>query len=164
MSATQTPPEVGAVDDAPSAEWEKPLAAAPVGITREALLDAASTSRDEAEVDVPGLGVVLVGEISGDERARIMEAAARAIQAEQVDIRGYQKQMLAAGILDPSSPKGARVPLLRHEDIDAVMKLGAAKIRFLIDEIERLSGMGAHSFASAEKNSAPTPSESSTSV
>lgn len=159
MSALPHSPEekVDAVVDAPAVDPP------PVILGRDALLAAAGTSRDELTIDVPGLGKVLVGEISGEERAAIMESQARSLQQEQVDIRGYQKKMLVAGILDPTSPDDARTPLFRDADAEALMKLGAAKIRHLIEEIEKLSGMGMHAFQRAEGNSATTPSASSTS-
>jgi len=141
---------------------EKTEAAAP-GLTREQLLEAALTAREEKLVRVPGLGPVLVGEISGDERATIVEAQIDAIQNERANVRGYQKKILAYGILDPVSPEGARVPLFREADVDALMKLGAAKIRLLVEEIERLSGMGPAALASAEGNSDGTRNGSSTS-
>lgn len=128
-------------------------------LSREALL--ARTVRAEEEVDVPGLGRMLVGEINADERAAIIEKQAGDYQNKRVDVRSYQKSLLVAGLLDPASSASARLPLLSAADGDAVMKVGSAKIAALVDAIERLSGMGAAAVARAEGNSDGIPSVSS---
>ncbi len=131
-------------------------------LSRDDLLKAAS-ARDEEIVEIPSLGKVLVGEIGGDDRALITSRQASAYQENRIDIGSYQKSLLKVGVLDPTSPPDARLPLLRPADVDAVMKLGAGKVKLLIDAIERLSGMDVAALQRAEGNSAKTASGSSTS-
>lgn len=131
-------------------------------LSRDDLLKAAS-SRNEETLDVPGLGRILVGEIGGDDRATITSRQAQAYQENRIDIGSYQKSLLKVGVLDHTSPPDARLPLLRPADVDAVMKLGAGKVKSIVDAIERLSGMDAAALTRAEGNSLPTASASSTS-
>lgn len=131
-------------------------------LSRDDLLKAAS-NRDEETVEIPGLGKVLVGEIGGDDRASITSKQAAAYQENRIDIGSYQKSLIRVGVLDPSSPPDARLPLLRPADVDAVMKLGAGKVKLIVDAIERLSGMDAAALTRAEGNSVTTASGSSTS-
>lgn len=115
-------------------------------------------------VDSTGRKVsVLVRELTGAERAELITLQAEAYQKGSLKIREYEQKLLMAGVADPSTPKGARLPLLRSGDAEQMMKLGASKVQKLVSEIESLSGMGAAAMVRAEGNSGPTPSDGSTS-
>jgi hypothetical protein len=132
---------------------------APVGpkfASRESLLGAAGRLNEEQH-EVEGLGLLLLGEIGADVRAEILtEQQSVALFAEgaakKLDRKWYEKKILLAGVLDPDSPVGARLPLLKQGDMDTVMRIGGAKIGEVVDAIERLSLMGRH-VVSAEGNS-----------
>lgn len=138
-----------------------PLAAATAPLTRDGLLQQAGKLREEL-VALAEAGDVLVRELTGADRAEIVQAQAEAYQDKKVDIAGYQKRILLAGITDADSPAGNRQPLLRPDDADRLMQLGGGVIATLVKAIERLSGLGQDAEKSAEGNSAPTPSSSST--
>lgn len=119
-------------------------------LTREQLLN--PPPLDEEIVSLAGFGDVLCGELSGDQRATINERQTKLYQEGEVNIKGYQHQLLALGLLDPESPEGARTPLLREGDIPGLMhKLGGSKLRDLIAAIERLSGMGVNAVKVADE-------------
>jgi hypothetical protein len=121
-------------------------------LTREQLLS--PPALEEQVVSFPDFGDVLVGELTGDARAEITERLAKSSQDGEVDLRGYQRKLLALGILDPGSPEGARVPLLKDADVGVLMgKLGGGKVRELVETVEGLSGMGQKAQESAAKNS-----------
>ncbi len=125
-------------------------------LSRELLLASAGKLNEETHT-VEGLGTLLLGEIGADIRAEILtEQQSVALFAEgaakKLDRKWYEKKILLAGVLDPASPEGARLPLLKPGDMDAVMRIGGAKIAEVVDVIERLSLMGRH-IASAEGNS-----------
>ena len=140
-------------------------------LDRDAFMSALARGLTEKEIDVQSFGRVLIGELSGDDRAKIMNADAKYLAfgsdgslSGMMDIAQHQRQVLLVGVLDPDSPPGARTPLLHPGDIDAVMrKLGGSKVKFIVDEIEVLSGLGAGGISSAEGNSAATPSGAGTS-
>lgn len=118
-------------------------------LTREELLS--PPALDEEVVELAGFGNVLCLELTGDQRASISETQTKTYQEGKVDIKGYQRKLLALGIGDPTSPPEARVPLLREGDVSGLMaKLGGGKIRTLLNTIERLSGMGANAVAVVE--------------
>lgn len=120
-------------------------------LTRDELLS--PPSLDEQVVSLDGFGDVLVGELTGEARAEITERLAKSSQDGEVDLRGYQRKLLALGILDPGSPESARVPLLREADVSVLMsKLGGGKVRELVETVESLSGMGAKAAEVAAKN------------
>ena len=137
--------------------------------------DAAALSRDaflshvgklaEEAVDVEGMGKVLCRELTGAQRAKVLEALAPAVQeGGRADLARYQEMLLENGLIDPSSPADARTPLLDYADVTAAMKgMGASKIEQLCGAIERLSGLDAGARQRAEKNSAKTASSSSSS-
>jgi hypothetical protein len=106
---------------------------------------------------------VLVRELTGGERAELITLQAEAYQQGSLKIKAYEQKLLLAGIADPSSPKGARQPLLKKGDDDQIMKLGSSKVAQLVTEIESLSGLGAGALTRAEGNSETTPSDGSTS-
>lgn len=134
---------------------------APRFLTRDELLS--PPALDEKVVSLGGFGDVLVGELTGDARAEITERLAKSSQDGEVDLRGYQRKLLALGILDPSVTP--RVPLLREADVSALMaRLGGGKVRDLVEAIEGLSGMNAKAVESAEKNSVKAASDASTSA
>lgn len=136
-----------------------PASAAPEFVGREQWLGAGSKLAEDV-VEVEGLGKVLVSEITAKVRAEIMTIQSSGLLTDvgkSIDHLRHQKTLLLAGVVDPSSPEGARVPLFKEGDIDAVMQLGASKVEKIIDAIERLSKLGRHA-TSAEGNSATSPS------
>lgn len=133
---------------------------APVG--RDQLL-ARSGKLREATVVVDDLGPVLVRELSGDERAMVIETQAEAAQRGKPDIKAYQRSLLLCGLVDPDSPEGARRPLLEKGDLDAAMKLGANTIDALTTRIEELSGLAVDAEAIARAGFPVTQSDGSTS-
>ena len=142
--------------------------AAPKFATRDDFLAAAGKYAEE-EYDAPGIGLLLLSEIGGDARAEILGNMAMALQPDPetkekgtLDTKGYQRGLLAAGVVDPNSPPGARTPLFSRGDLDQVMKVGGAVVAGIADVIERLSLMGRYQ-PSAEGNSANTPNGASTS-
>lgn len=127
---------------------------------------AAAGHLQEEWVDIPGLGRVLLGEIGADVRADITTDQSAVLllpegQVRKLDRRAYERRLLLHGVLDPMSPAGDRLPLLKPADIDRVFKIGGAKIGTVIDVIERLSMLGRYS-QSAEGNSNGTPSSAGT--
>ena len=136
--------------------------------SRDDFLNAAGRF-DEEELTIDGIGTLLLSEISGHARAEILGTMAMGLQADpesgekgKLDTAGYQRALLLNGVVDPSSPPGARKPLFREADMDRVMKVGGAKIQAAAEAIERLSKMGRWS-VSAEGNSGRTPNAVSTS-
>ncbi len=133
--------------------------------SRDEILSAAGRFAEE-EHDVEGIGWVMLSEISGEARARILGRMGMALEDGKLTDSAwtghYQRALLLAGVVDPSSPEGARLPLLREGDLDRLMKLGGAKVTDMVTVIERLSKMGRFQ-ESAEKNSVPIPSAVSTS-
>jgi len=123
----------------------------------------ASGNLAEEELDVDGIGTLVLSEITGADRAKIIGRSAQAMNDGQIDLGSYQGSLLLAGVVDPSSPKGARNPLLKEGDVGRIMKLGSAKVQDIVDVIERLSLMGRFT-AGVEGNSVKTPSEGSTSA
>ena len=130
--------------------------------TRDDFLGAAGNLAEE-ELDVDGVGTLILSEITGADRAKIIGKSAQAMNDGALDLAAYQGSLLLAGVVDPSSPKGARNPLLKEADLGRIMKLGAAKVQEIVDVIERLSLMGRFSGV-AEGNSVQTLSEGSTSA
>jgi hypothetical protein len=124
---------------------------APVG--RDALL-ARSGKLEEARVEIDGLGHVVVRELSGAQRAALMQAQVEAAQGGNLDILGYQRQLLLYGLVDPDSPEGAREPLLEKADLDMAMGLGGGLVDALCTRIEELSGLSVVDAAAA---SGPSP-------
>lgn len=118
---------------------------APVG--RDAFLGHSGKLREDT-VLVDGLGPVLVKELNGFERAEVIET--QATTRGRVDVKGYQRLLLLYGLADPESPDGARTPLLRKEDLDQAMRLGAAAIERLCERVEQLSGLSVDAEALAE--------------
>lgn len=151
-------PTDNATRTAPVVEPQAPTE--PKFATRDILLAAAGRLNEEVH-EVTGLGTLLLGEIGADVRAEILtEQQSVALFAEgaakKLDRKWYEKKILLAGILDPSSPEGARLPLFKQGDMDTVMRIGGAKIGEVVDAIERLSLMGRH-VVSAEGNSNGLP-------
>lgn len=141
-----------------------PAAAAPDFVTRDLWLGAGQKLQ-EAWLDIEGFGKVLVSEITAEARAQIMTIQSTGLLTEvgkSIDHLRHQKTLLGAGVIDPASPETARQPLFQASDLDKVMKMGASKIASIIDKIEELSKLGRYA-ASAEGNSATTPSDAGTS-
>jgi hypothetical protein len=143
---------------------DKPLAAVvpsdPQFASKDDWFNAAGKLK-EATLEVEGIGLLLLSEISGTARAQIVskQSAGLLADAKQIDALAYQKALLLAGVIDGSSPEGARVPLFSTADIDRVMTLGGQKIAKIVDKIEELSALGSHQ-GRAEENSPATPSVS----
>ncbi len=162
------PPETTTKIPAPTLEVD-PLPAKEKSrfASRDDFLAAAGRFSEE-EVAVPGLGLLLLGEIGADVRADITTDQSAVLlipdkdekgvaNVRKLDRRSYERRLLLHGVLDPSSPEGNRLPLLQPSDIDRVFKIGGAKIGTVVDVIERLSMLGRYS-TSAEGNSNGTPS------
>lgn len=118
----------------------------------------------EEEHTIEGLGKLLLSEIAGDVRADIVAAQSVGLLADKksIDAKAYQRTLLQNGVVDSTSPVGARTSLFRPGDMDRVMKLGGGKIAEVIDHIERLSGLGQYSGV-AEGNSETSQNGASTS-
>lgn len=131
--------------------------------SRDDWLAAAGKLKEEA-LHVEGIGRLLLSEISGAARAAIVsnQSAGLLADAKRIDAVAYQRALLTAGVVDPSSPKDARVPLFGRGDIDRVMGIGGAKIAVIVDKIEELSALGNYQ-GRAEENSSGSPSDAGTS-
>ena len=137
-------------------DTKAPEAKAPVFATRDNWLTSAGKLNEE-EKNIEGIGLMLLSEIGADVRAEILtEQQSVALFAEgaakKLDRKWYEKKILLAGVLDPTSPEGARLPLFKPGDMDTVMRNGGAKIAEVVDSIEKLSLMGRY-VQSAEGNS-----------
>ena len=137
------------------------------GYADRATLLALGGELEEATVTIARKGkpslTLLIRELTGDERADLITKQAAAYQAGKVEIKQYQQDLMVAGIADPASPEGARLPLLKSGDAGAIMKLGGSKVKIICDAIQELSGMTPEAQADAEGNSAAIPSAGSTS-
>ena len=126
--------------------------------SRTDILDAAGRFAEE-EHDLEGVGKLLLSEISGAARAKILGQMATAIEgnklADPTWTTKYQKTLLQNGIVDPESAPGNRTPMFKEADLDRLMQLGGAKIQDVVDAVERLSRMGRYQ-ESAEGNFGPT--------
>lgn len=143
---------------------DKPLAAVAPSDPQFASKDDwfnASGKLKEATLEVEGIGLLLLAEISGTTRAQIVskQSAGLLADAKQIDAVAYQKALILAGVVDPSSPEGGRLPLFGRGDIDRVMEIGGQKIAKIVDKIEELSALGNYQ-KRAEENSPATPSAS----
>lgn len=131
----------------PAIESPPVTEAQPAPVGRDAFLGHSGKLREDL-VEIRGLGPVLVKELNGIERAEVIET--QATGSRGVDVKGYQRMLLLYGLADPESPEGARTPLLRKEDLDQAMRLGAAAIERLCERIEELSGLSVDAEALAE--------------
>lgn len=133
--------------------------------SRDDVLDAAGRFAEE-EHEIEGIGWLLLSELSGEARAKVLGKMGMAIEdGKLVDpawTSAYQRLVLLHGVVDPSSAAGARLPLFREGDMDRLMRLGGSKITEAVAVVERLSKMGRFQ-ESAEGNSAAPPSGDSTS-
>ena len=133
--------------------------------SRDDILDAAGKVAEE-EHEIEGIGWLLLSELSGEARAKVLGKMGMAIEdGKLVDpawTSAYQRLVLLHGVVDPSSAAGARLPLFREGDMDRLMRLGGSKITEAVAVVERLSKMGRFQ-ESAEGNSAAPPSGDSTS-
>lgn len=146
MTNTDAKPTATEVAEAPAKKY----------LSREDWIGNAGKFNEE-EKEVPGLGLMILSEIGADVRADILtEQQSVALFAEgaakKLNRRSYEKTLLQAGVRDPLSPPGARLPLFKAGDMDTVMQIGGSKIGEVVDTIERLSLMGRHT-VSAEGNS-----------
>lgn len=132
-------------------------------LSRDDWLNQAGVLKEE-ELEVEGFGLLLLSEITGDARAEIVGHQSVGLLADQrkIDAKAYQRSLILAGVVDPSSPKGDRKPMFRPGDMDRVMKIGGGKIAEIVDAVEKLSALGAYTGA-AEGNSEATPNGASTS-
>jgi len=117
---------------------------------------AAAGKLAEKEIEVEGIGWLIVSELTADERAEVIGKQATMLNSRnELDVKSYQRSVLMYGLVDPESPPGKRTKLLRAGDVSEMMRLGGGKIQTLVDAIERLSAMGRHSEL-AEGNSETT--------
>lgn len=132
-------------------------------MNRESILSMSGLLKEE-DFYVEGVGWMLLREISGEARAEIVAVQSVGLLADQrkIDRRAYERALILNGVVDPESPKGDRKPMFRMGDMDAVMRLGGSKIAQIVEEIEKLSGLGEFSGA-VEGNSASTRSGGGTS-
>lgn len=132
-------------------------------LSRDEWLNQAGVLKEE-EKYVDGFGWLLLSEITGDARADIVGRQSVGLLADQrkVDAKDYQRSLILAGVVDPTSPKGDRKPMFRPADMDRVMKIGGQKIADVVDAIEHLSALGAYQ-GSAEGNSESTQNGAGTS-
>jgi hypothetical protein len=137
-------------------------AARPLG--RDAFLAHVGHLAEEA-VDVPGMGLVLCRELTGTQRAKVLEVLAPAVQeGGRVDLGRYQQMLLQLGLIDPESPADARQPLLDFATSAKAMELGAGKVELLCSTVERLSGLAKAEPVRAEGNSSTDLSSSTISA
>jgi hypothetical protein len=96
----------------------------------------------EAEVDVDG-ETWLIRELPGSARNQAIAVLGQGrMQATPVfELDKYQRILLLHGLVDPSSPEGARKPLLDRKDLEAAMGLGSQVLDPLIEGIEQLSAL-----------------------
>lgn len=127
------------------------------GLSRDAFLAHVGELAEEL-VDVAGLGKVLVRELTGKQRAKVLETLAPAAQGGKPDIGLYQKTLLQLGLIDPADGQ----PLLDMASVERAMELGASKVEALCSAVERLSGLSGKAPESAEKNSPATQTSAST--
>lgn len=133
------------------------------GLSRDAFLSHVGQLAEEL-VDVPKMGKVLCRELTGAQRAKVLEVMIPAAkEGGSADIGRYQEMLLKLGLIDPNSPPDARQPLLDMETAKKAMELGASKVEALCAAIERLSGLDKSATKRAEGNSEPTPSSTATS-
>lgn len=132
-------------------------------VSRDEWLNNAGVLKEE-EREIAGLGLLLLSEITGDARAEIVGVQSEGLLADRrkIDAKAYQRALILAGVVDPSSPRGARMPMFRPGDLDRVMKIGGGKIADIVDAIEKLSALGQYAGA-AEGNSEGTLNGASTS-
>lgn len=132
-------------------------------ISRDEWLNNAGVLKEE-EKYVDGLGWLLLSEITGDARAEIVGVQSEGLLAEKrkIDAKAYQRALILAGVVDPSSPEGSRLPMFRPADMNRVMLIGGGKIAEIVDAIEKLSALGQYT-GEAEGNSEGTPNAGSTS-
>ena len=132
-------------------------------LSRDAFLAYAGKLAEEL-VELPGMGAVLCRELTGANRAKVLQVLAPAVQeGGQADLGRYQQMLLQLGLVDPDSPEEDRKPLLDFGQSVKAMELGASKVEALCSTIERLSGLDKRpekAVASAEGNSEPTASSS----
>lgn len=131
-------------------------------LSRDEWLNQAGVLKEE-EYFVEEFGWLLLSEITGDARADIVGRQSVGLLAEnrKIDAKDYQRSLILAGVMDPNSPQGDRKPMFRPGDMDRVMRIGGSKIADIVDQIEKLSALGAYQGA-AEGNSDSTPSGGST--
>lgn len=132
-------------------------------LSRDDWLNNAGVLKEE-EKEIDGFGWLLLSEISGDARADIVGVQSEGLLAEKrkIDAKAYQRALILAGVVDPTSPAGDRKPMFRPSDMDRVMKIGGAKIADIVDAIEKLSALGQYA-GEAEGNSESTLNGGSTS-
>jgi hypothetical protein len=130
-----------------------------VALSRDSFLSFVGQLAEET-VDVPGMGLVLCRELTGAQRAQVLQVLAPAVQeGGRADLGAYQEMLLELGLIDPADGK----PLLDLATRKEAMKLGASKVELLCSTIERLSGLSGKAPESAEKNLPSTANSTSTS-
>lgn len=127
-------------------------------LSRDAFLSFAGQLAEE-EVDVPGMGKVLCRELTGADRATVLQILAPSVQeGGRAELGLYQQYLLRFGLIAEDGK-----PLLDVATAEQAMQLGASKVELLCSTIERLSGLSGKAVESAEKNSLSTANSTSTS-
>jgi len=127
-------------------------------LSRDAFLSFAGQLAEE-EVDVPGMGTVLCRELTGADRATVLQILAPSVQeGGRAELGLYQQYLLRFGLIDADGK-----PLLDVATAEKAMQLGASKVELLCSTIERLSGLSGKAVESAEKNLPTTANSASTS-
>lgn len=124
----------------------KPTPDAPPVLSRDQFLTGGKLEEDI--VNTP-IGPVLVRELTGEERAELMNNQVGRGKANMIV---WRRQLILLGVKDPASPEDDRQPLFEEADMDIVMSKGSATIEAIVDRIEELSGLTSDSKAAAEKN------------
>lgn len=124
----------------------KPASEPAAPISRDAFLAGGKLREDV--VPTP-LGPVLVRELTGEERAQLMNDQ---VGRGKADMLVWRRKLIQLGVKDPDSPEDDRQPLFDEADMDVVMSKGSGTIEAIVDRIEELSGLSNDSKAAAEKN------------
>ena len=132
-------------------------------LSRDALLEHVGKLAEEI-VELPGIGEVICRELTGAQRARVLQVLTPALTGGgSPDLGRYQEMLLQLGLADPASPPEARQPLLDMAGAKKAMELGAGKVERLCAAVERLSGLEKGAPERAEGNSETTLSSTATS-
>ena len=127
-------------------------------LSRDAFLSFAGQLAEE-EVDVPGMGSVLCRELTGADRATVLQILAPSVQeGGRAELGLYQQYLLRFGLYAEDGK-----PLLDVATAEKAMQLGASKVELLCSTIERLSGLSGKAVESAEKNLPVAANSTSTS-
>lgn len=128
-----------------------------VVLSRDALL-ARLRERPIVEKDVPGLGVVMMREMSVGEREALTKRAFGSDGKITISGADWGLQVVAGSLCDES---GARI--LTADDLGEMRDASQVKLEPLLKEANQLNGLAANSVEEAEKNSESDPAAGSSS-